>query len=107
MAFVFDGLGIRRRCAARVNVDMVTRATPDPERYLRALEGLGLAADECLVFEDAMAGIEAARAAGIRVVALSTSIPASTLAATPGVVLATPDFTRLDFATLSALLMDN
>jgi beta-phosphoglucomutase family hydrolase len=107
MDFVFDGLGIRRRFAAIVNVDMVKRAKPDPEIYLRALEGLGLAADECLVFEDAMAGIEAARAAGIKVVALSTSIPASTLVATPGVALATPDFTRLDFATLSALLMDN
>jgi beta-phosphoglucomutase family hydrolase len=103
MDFVFDGLGIRHYFDAIVNVDMVKRAKPDPEIYLRALAELGLPGDECLVFEDAIAGIQAAHAAGIRVVALSTSIPAPTLAAAPGVALVAPDFTGLDFDKLDGL----
>lgn len=102
--FVLDGLDIRRYFDVLVNADMVSRAKPDPEIYLRALAELALPGDECLVFEDALAGIEAARAAGIKSVALSTSIPASTLAATPGVALVIADFTEVNFATLSGLL---
>ncbi len=104
MDFVFDGLGIRPYFDAIVNVDMVTRAKPDPEIYLVALHKLGLSGGECLVFEDAMAGIRAATAAGIKTVALSTSIPAETLRETPGVALVIPDFTGLSFEKLSTLL---
>ncbi len=104
MDFVFDGLDIRRYFDAIVNVDMVTRAKPDPEIYLLALRELGLTGDECIVFEDAIAGIQAATAAGIKTVALSTSIPAETLRNTPGVVLVVSDFTETDFVKLSALL---
>ncbi len=102
--FVFDGLDIRKYFDAVVNADMVTRCKPDPEIYLRALQELGLPADECLVFEDAIAGIEAAHAAGMKVVALSTSIPASTLDGTTGVALTIGDFTEVNYARLDALL---
>jgi beta-phosphoglucomutase family hydrolase len=102
--FVPDGLGIRRRFDVLVTADMVERTKPHPDIYLRALAELGLPGDECLVFEDALAGIEAASAAGIRSVGLSTSLPASVLAATPGVVLAAPDFTEMSHAQLDALL---
>ena len=105
--FVFDGLGIRHYFDAVVNVDMVTRAKPDPEIYLLALSRLGLAASDCLVFEDAVAGIQAAQAAGIKTVALSTTIDGSILRSTPGVVLTIPDFTRLDLATLDRLTETN
>ena len=104
--FTLDGLGIRHLFDALVDVDMVTRAKPDPEIYLRALSELGLPAGECLVFEDAIAGIQAARAAEIKVVALSTSVPAPTLERTPGVALTVGDFTGIDFAALNAFLCD-
>jgi HAD superfamily hydrolase (TIGR01509 family) len=104
MDFVLDGLDIRRLFDAEVTVDMVSRAKPDPEIYLRALSELGVEASESLVFEDALAGIQAGVAAGMKVVALSTTIPAERLASTPGVVMVAPDFTSLDYDRLNALL---
>jgi HAD superfamily hydrolase (TIGR01509 family) len=48
--------------------DMVERKKPAPDVYLLALERLGLTAAECLVVEDAEAGLAAARAAGLATV---------------------------------------
>jgi beta-phosphoglucomutase family hydrolase len=95
MDFVFDGLGIRKYFDAVVNADMVTHCKPHPEIYLVALRELGIEAAEALVFEDALAGIQAAHAAGIGVVALSSTISAATLAAEPGVVLTIKDFSEI------------
>jgi sugar-phosphatase len=50
-----------------VTVDDVARGKPAPDPYLRAAELLGVAAADCLVIEDAPAGISAARAAGATV----------------------------------------
>lgn len=104
MDFVLDGLGIRRYFDVLINADKVTRTKPDPEIYLRALSELGLDASDCLVFEDAAAGVAAARAAGIKVVALSTSVDRSVLERTPGVALTIGDFTQTGFASLRSLL---
>lgn len=46
----------------------ITRSKPDPEVFLLAAERLGLKPEECVVVEDAEAGVEAARRAGMRVV---------------------------------------
>ena len=48
-----------------VGAEDVTRGKPDPEPYRRGAELLGLDPADCVVFEDAPAGIAAARAAGI------------------------------------------
>ena len=53
----------------------VVRTKPDPEIYLTASRRLGLACSECLVVEDALSGLDAARAAGARCLMLTTSIP--------------------------------
>ena len=56
--------------------DDVGRGKPDPEGYLLALESLGTASEETLVFEDTEAGVAAAKAAGTRVVGvLGTQAP--------------------------------
>lgn len=58
-----------------ITSDDVHRGKPDPEPYLKGAALLGLPASDCVVFEDAPAGIRAGKAAGARVVALPTSSP--------------------------------
>lgn len=78
--FVLERCGIGPFFELRVNGDMVSRCKPDPEIYLTAAAALGLAPAECLVFEDAPAGIEAARRAGAgRIVAIATTLDRETL----------------------------
>jgi len=50
--------------------DEIARGKPEPDIYLRAAEKLGIAADECLVIEDSLSGIAAAKAAKMRVAAI-------------------------------------
>lgn len=62
-----------------VTADHVARGKPDPEGYLRAAALLGVAAADCVVVEDAPAGVAAGLAAGMRVVAVLTSHPRGAL----------------------------
>ncbi|MBJ8345495.1 HAD-IA family hydrolase [Antrihabitans sp. YC2-6] len=54
--------------AVRVLADDVRASKPHPEGFLSAATQLGVPPEECIVFEDSEAGIQAARAAGMRVV---------------------------------------
>jgi sugar-phosphatase len=56
-----------------VTVDRVTRGKPDPEGYLMAASELGVNPADCVVLEDAPAGIEAGLAAGAHVVGIATT----------------------------------
>ena len=67
--------------AVAVGADDIVRSKPDPEIYHLALERLGLASEQCLVFEDSLPGIKAARAAGIDVVGVASTHPAEMLRA--------------------------
>ncbi|KAK9765723.1 DL-glycerol-3-phosphatase [Basidiobolus ranarum] len=53
--------------------DQVVRGKPDPEGYLMTAKKLGMAPEDCIVFEDSPAGVRAARAAGMNCVACSTT----------------------------------
>ena len=64
---------------AIVTCDDVSHGKPHPEPYLRALELLKLSASEALVIENAPLGIRSAKAAGIMVCAIATSLPAKEL----------------------------
>lgn len=56
-----------------VTASNIKRGKPDPEPYLRGAQSLGLAAADCVVIEDAPAGIRSGKAAGSRVIALQTT----------------------------------
>ncbi len=78
--FVLEKCGIGSFFEARISGDMVSRCKPDPEIYLKAAAALGVTPGECIVFEDAKAGITAARRAGAgRIVALATTLPREVL----------------------------
>jgi mannitol-1-/sugar-/sorbitol-6-phosphatase len=74
-----------------VAAEDVHRGKPDPDVYLRAADALGVVPGRCLVIEDAPAGLEAARAAGMTCLGLTTTHTASEL---PAAALA-PDLTRV------------
>jgi HAD superfamily hydrolase (TIGR01509 family) len=57
----------------------ISRKKPDPEIFLTAAGRLGLPATQCLVVEDAPSGVRAAKRAGSRCLALTTSFDAATL----------------------------
>lgn len=67
---VIDKLGIAADIDVVTNVYAVDRPKPAPDVFLHAAEQLGIAPDNCVVFEDATSGVEAAIAAGMRVVGL-------------------------------------
>ena len=79
--FVLDGLDLRRFFLSIVDSSKYSRGKPAPDCYLKSAEELGVIPSECVVFEDAVNGIEAARAAGMRVVAITGTNSRGTLAA--------------------------
>lgn len=57
----------------------ITNGKPHPEPYLKGAAVLGFPANECVVFEDVPAGVRAAKAAGARVIAFTTTVQPSAL----------------------------
>jgi HAD superfamily hydrolase (TIGR01509 family) len=66
-------VGVRGHFEVIVTADDVRRGKPDPEVYVRAAQGLGLPPAGCVVFEDSVVGVRAARAAGMRVIGVTTA----------------------------------
>jgi beta-phosphoglucomutase family hydrolase len=104
--FVLDGLGIRQFFTAAVGPEEVPEGKPHPGMFLRAAEHLCLLPARCLVFEDALAGVEAATRAGMRVVALTTTLEASAFDGWPAVVRTAPSFSPLYPRQLVSALCD-
>ena len=76
---LLDLMDLRRFFAAIVSGEEVAEGKPDPSIFLLAAERLGHPPGECLVIEDAPVGIEAARRAGMPVLAVATTNPPGTL----------------------------
>lgn len=70
-----DLLGLESFFQSAVTAEHVQRGKPAPDVFLEAARRLGVAANCCVVFEDAPSGVEAARAAGMRVVGVTTTHP--------------------------------
>lgn len=87
-----SALELTKAFSATVSGEDVRRGKPAPDIFLRAADQLGAAPVDCIVFEDAPAGIEAAHAAGMKVAALRTSHSAEELA---GADVLARDFTEL------------
>ena len=78
-----------------VTADHVTRGKPHPEPFLAGAALLGYPPSECVVFEDAITGVQAAKAAGARCIGITSSFTAEELK-TAGADDVLPNFTSLD-----------
>ncbi|MEO8961937.1 MAG: HAD family phosphatase [Ginsengibacter sp.] len=70
--FILDNLHLHHFFKAIVSADDVTASKPDPETFVRCAELLRVPPENCLVFEDAPKGVEAAQNAGMKAVVLTT-----------------------------------
>ena len=75
-----DVLGLGEFFSQTVTSEDVKRGKPDPEVFLTAAQRIGVEPADGIVFEDALVGIAAAKAAGMRVVAVATTEPKEKLA---------------------------
>lgn len=73
VAFILEQAGLAPFFRAIVDGHQVERPKPFPDVYLLAAGLIGAAPPDCIVFEDSYSGVEAARAAGMRVVGLRTT----------------------------------
>ncbi|WP_186756559.1 HAD family hydrolase [Echinicola salinicaeni] len=73
--FVLDHLNLRDYFSAIITADNVAVSKPHPETFLLGAEALGVEAEDCIVFEDAPKGVEAAQNAGMKAVVLTTAHP--------------------------------
>lgn len=78
--FMFQHIPISHYFTFIVHAAHIKMGKPDPEIYVKAAGLLQVAARQCLVFEDAAVGIAAAKAAGMKVIALTTTQSVSELA---------------------------
>jgi HAD superfamily hydrolase (TIGR01509 family) len=85
--FVLDQAGLRQHFRFVVDGHQAARPKPFPDIYLAAAAMLGVDPVNCIVFEDSLAGVQAAKEAGARVVGLTTTLPEL-----PRVQLAVKDF---------------
>ena len=59
--------------------EVFERSKPDPDCYLKAAQRLGVKVEDCVVFEDSFNGLKSGKAAGMYVVGLSTTNPATAI----------------------------
>ncbi|MDR0866315.1 MAG: HAD family phosphatase [Candidatus Symbiothrix sp.] len=93
LAAVFRALPIRDYFDTLVTADRVTQGKPDPMCYLLAAKDLNVPPENCFVFEDSFNGIQSGKAAGMKVIGLSTTNPAESIEADCLKVI--PDFRQL------------
>jgi len=88
---ILGSLGVEAAFDVIVGEEDVTRGKPDPEGFLLASKRLGVPPGECVVIEDAPAGVEAAKRGGMRCVGVSRDRPREALANADLVVVTLED----------------
>lgn len=98
--FVLDNLHIRDFFGAIVSADDVTTSKPHPETFTKAADLLNIKSEDCIVFEDAPKGVEAAQNAGMKTVVLTTMHEKEEFAQYDNIVAFVKDYTDPFFQNL-------
>ncbi len=77
--FMFSNIPIKPYFKEVINSSHIKKGKPDPEIYFKTAEKLNIDPSSCLVFEDAVVGVEAAKGAGMHVIAITTTHTAEEL----------------------------
>ena len=97
---VLERLGIRGSFDAIVYGDMVTRGKPAPDTFLTAADKLGVLPARCVVVEDAIPGVQAGKAAGMAVMAITTTRTREDLSQADRIIDRFTEVTAADFVRL-------
>ncbi len=98
--FILSHLNIRQFFDAVIDSSRLSKGKPDPEIFLTAAVDLGMQAQDCVVFEDSIAGVQAANNAKMKVIAITTTHHAGEL---KPVNLVIDDYTVLNASGLTML----
>jgi beta-phosphoglucomutase family hydrolase len=93
--FVMNHLNLEAYFDAIVSAENVKRGKPHPDLFLAAAQKLNVAPESCWVFEDALAGLEAAHRAEMKAVAITTTYEAHHFESLPAVKRVIDDFTEV------------
>jgi len=97
---VFEMTGLGEHFAAIVTAEDVTKGKPHPDVFLKSAAAIDRIPERCVVFEDALVGIEAGLAAGAKVVAVATTSPLDMLGEAH---LAVRSLTEIDWRVFNGL----
>jgi beta-phosphoglucomutase len=100
--FVLDHVPVRNDFDVIIDGDRVSKPKPNPQIFLKAAADLDTRPEDCVVFEDSLAGIKAANAAGMKVIGITTGHPADQLQPSDLII---SDYTELTVQKLVALFM--
>ena len=98
--FLISALGLRDYFREVLTVDEISHPKPDPEIYLKTAGKLGVNPAACAVFEDSFVGIEAAKRAGMKCVAIASTFSAEDLRCETHADLIVPSFEAVSLQTL-------
>jgi beta-phosphoglucomutase family hydrolase len=96
MEFVLDGLDLRKFFDAITTAADVSHGKPNPEVFLKSAKKLGIKPRNCLVFEDAINGFEAAHRAGMKSIGIATVNSVEDILRLDSVVEAHDNFSEMD-----------
>jgi HAD superfamily hydrolase (TIGR01509 family) len=103
--FIVDVLGFRPYFRCLVTGDEVTHPKPHPEIYFKTAAKLGVKPAACVTFEDSFVGVEAAKGAGMKCIAIASTFSAEELRERTGADLIVPNFAGLSPGMLRELFL--
>ena len=98
--FIVDALGLREYFRALLTANEIIHPKPDPEIYLKAAARLRVNPSACVVFEDSFVGVEAAKRAGMKCIAIASTFSTEDLQRETDADLIVPSFETVTLQTV-------